>query len=607
MAEKSTSSLYNVGDRVILRNLQSALNGEKGTIAQVYADGRYKVCLEKSSDMSISVDHQNVWFDASPKKSTSSLFNVGDRVILRNLQPASLNGGKGTIAQVYADGRYKVHLEKSDISIPLDHQNVWFDPSPPVKWACEYCAAAFSTYTEASSHEAKCMQRGTTNKQSEAQMAKRLKREEEGRRIRAKTSERREDMFALFDISTHIHNMADQCMLNYAVKLKKIQGKGYFPCTTYKGRMSVYFEHTIPSIVVGIRTLSKSFSTFEADAPSHHPYREHEKVLLKCATQLDHIASECRPLYTAIPNIPTELVPETVTVFVRHILQSTIPSLNEAAKNIQDLIAFPEQHEDSGPFYSKRHAIKVAMKHPKGSHARGDAIKDMVHMGIVPSQASLYKAINDVEKGNAIIDSRWKATALYDGKVNHTEETTRWESFIYLPLIPIDCNAKGVPILNEDSVGRLFKPPQLLALNLYTRMKKHVKYWGARMYFSPKQFPTPTNLQNAGKASDKTFKKLKKYILRWFEHAKSPVICNGGKPGSKKFVCQMKRKNKKIDQWTAANHHAISCACCNFSVTVKWDRIGYYIPLYNHTQNCYICETQHTHDLNYIDIYKDVV
>ena len=152
--------------------------------------------------------------------------------------------------------------------------------------------------------------------------------------------------------------------------------------------------------------------------------------------------------------------------------------------------------------------------------------------------------------------------------------------------------------MDKKCVERLFRPPALVSLNFYLWRKKTVEYWGARLYFSPKQFPTPVNLQDAGKASDKTFKKLKKYMLKWFEDAKSPVICNGGKPGSKKFVCCKKRKAENLLRNNERSEENYDCSICRFSVTVKWDRLGYYIPLYNHKQNCHVCNVKHTHDLS---------
>jgi len=536
------------------------------------------------------------------EKSSSSLLNVGDRVILRELKPASLNGGRGTIVEVYGDGRYQVHLEKAHISIPLNKENVFLDSSPPIscRWKCDYCSAAFPTYDETASHEAECTQRGIINKLSEVQQAKKHKREEEGRRLRRNTNECRNEMLALFEIASNIQEITEQGVLKWLSyeKLKKIQRNNW---RQFKLRMGIYFEHKIPAIIIGIRTVSKRFSAFAIDAPSHHPYHQHEKNLLNCATELDRIAAECRALYTTIPDLSALSVPAAVTIVIQRILESTIPALKESAKKIQDLIAFPEHRDDLGPFYSKRHAIKAALKLPKGSSARGDAIQDMVHMGLVPSQSSLYRAINDVEEeGNAIIDAKWThgGTMRKKQEVFYDEETRRWEPTILLPVIIVDCNIRGKPILDKKCVERLFRPPALVSLNFYLWRKKTVEYWGARLYFSPKQFPTPVNLQDAGKASDKTFKKLKKYMLKWFEDAKSPVICNGGKPGSKKFVCCKKRKAENLLRNNERSEENYDCSICRFSVTVKWDRLGYYIPLYNHKQNCHVCNVKHTHDLS---------
>ncbi len=547
----------------------------------------------------------------------SSSFNdegpliVGDRIVLRDLKSSSLNGGTGSIVEVCADGRYQVHLDEANISIPLNKENVSLQVA--INWKCDYCAAGFATIDEAASHEAKCMQRGIIDEQrikkqqSEAQQAKKLKRKEEGSRLQLKADARRNDMLALFGIATEILEMTEQGILrNFSAENQHtLKTNGLYYWEMRKCQLIRCLQYKIPAIAIGIRTVSEGFSAF-VSAPHHHPYRQHEKTLLNIAKKLEHTASECHPLCIAIPEYPTESVPVEVTTVFQHILQSTFPSLRELAKTIQGLIEFPEHSGNSKSLYSKRHAVKAVLKHPKGSRDRGNTVQDMVHMGFVPCQSSLYRAIKDVEnEGNTIIDSKWptggyvpKHTVLYIKKYRE------WKPKIFFPVIPVDCDGKGKPILDKNCVQRLFCPPSTSAsLNCYIGQNKSEKYWGGRLYFSPKQFPTPVNLQDVGKPSDKTFKKLKKYILQWCEDAKTPVICNGGKPGSKKFVCSKKRKAQNLMRMRARgagefSQELLKCSLCEFRLTVKWDRIGYYIPLYNHKQDCYVSWLNHNHEIS---------
>ena len=79
-----------------------------------------------------------------------------------------------------------------------------------------------------------------------------------------------------------------------------------------------------------------------------------------------------------------------------------------------------------------------------------------------------------------------------------------------------------------------------------------------RLYFSPKQYPTPQDLKTAD-TSD-AFHKLREYIEQSAKHWGSPVVCRAGRSESKIFQCKHSKD-------------------CKFSFTLKWDKFGFYIPV----------------------------
>ena len=77
-----------------------------------------------------------------------------------------------------------------------------------------------------------------------------------------------------------------------------------------------------------------------------------------------------------------------------------------------------------------------------------------------------------------------------------------------------------------------------------------------RLYFSPRQFPTPVELQYGD--IDDSFYSLKDYIIEQSKKEGEVSCRGGGKPGkSVKFSCKTKN--------------------CKFNFILKWDKYGYFI------------------------------
>jgi hypothetical protein len=390
-----------------------------------------------------------------------------------------------------------------------------------------------------------------------------------------------------------------------------------------------------------IRQSSEHFSPFEG-SPKHHPYHLHKTSLTKLSQEMEQASTSFHTLYNELPPRPceqnlvwTSQCSSKVKEMRKHINESTIPALSDVAKKVRALITPPQvlyskkhtfnealeslEYCNGTPsevakkvralittppqvnpvtLYSKTHAINEALKYCKGTPERGAAIKDMVRMGCVPSKTAFYDAINIFEKegGNVMIDS-WNMEKGPVRKRCLRKMGSMWLAHICMPAIPVDCDFySGNPILDKDSILELYKTPRIVDISDYMGLTEgtHKKVGiGGRIYFSPHQFPTPLNLAIAGSANDKVFQLLKKCIQKYCEDAGSPVVCNGGKAGSKKFVCSHKMRARKQKLTTDKRY------TCPYSFTVKWDKLGYFIPLRNRhlkRSTCFVGCEYHNHE-----------
>ena len=189
-----------------------------------------------------------------------------------------------------------------------------------------------------------------------------------------------------------------------------------------------------------------------------------------------------------------------------------------------------------------------------------------------------------------------KTGPLKRGFLRKESNGNRWLAHVLMPAIPVDCDSEGNPIMDRISIPQLYSTPGIVDISDYMGILKRPgvaseRGVGGRIYFSPHQFPTPLNLNIAGSANDKVFQRLKKCIQKYCEDAGSPVVCNGGKVGSKKFVCSHKMRARKRKLDTEVHY------TCRYSFTVKWDKLGYYIALRNERKqsSCFVGYEFHNH------------
>ena len=149
-----------------------------------------------------------------------------------------------------------------------------------------------------------------------------------------------------------------------------------------------------------------------------------------------------------------------------------------------------------------------------------------------------------------------------------------------LALIAVPCSMLGISPGSQGEtpkaeIGMLLgAPPKVLDFTEYIDDEQGERK-DERLYFSPLQFPTPVDLNEAGKCA--SFQALKTYIKHASQKEGSPVTSRTVCGGYKVFLCQHSQK-------------------CNYQFWVKWDMYGYYIHHYNHATTTYVGCPIHNHN-----------
>jgi len=208
--------------------------------------------------------------------------------------------------------------------------------------------------------------------------------------------------------------------------------------------------------------------------------------------------------------------------------------LRQYAKKICSIINLLQE----GNYYSKAWAVELAI-HWYYDLSNASAIDAMIANKHVPrtSKRLLSNLINLKKKGKFIIDDEWK------GVGNNRRRGLK------LALVTQEMWYQG----SYCDVS-LYKPPKVICLQDYFGLRKDV-----RLYFSPKQFPTPFKLVH-GDCCDSWYD-LRSYIVEQSKK-EGEVTTTGGVPGkSVRFSCKKRH--------------------CKFYFWLKWNRYGYYIHHYN--------------------------
>ena len=262
-------------------------------------------------------------------------------------------------------------------------------------------------------------------------------------------------------------------------------------------------------------------------------------------------------------------------------MYSFIPQLQNITETIRRLIIVPQNG-----YYSKTHASNIALIYRKGTSERRHAIKQMVKNRCVPSRDALYEAINLRENGLMFVEKEWSTKGRRKGY--GVVAACDWKNEYFfgenmLALIPVPCSMLGIShgCLGENpkaEIGMLLgAPPKVIDFTEYIDGEHEED---VRLYFSPLQFPTPVDLEEAGKCA--SYKALKTYIMHASQKAGSPVAARQSECGGYKvFLCTHKHLQKGKQK-------------CKYHFWVKWD-MYYYIHHYNHATDENVGCPYHNH------------
>lgn len=280
------------------------------------------------------------------------------------------------------------------------------------------------------------------------------------------------------------------------------------------------------------RFCEESFTYY--DSPKYWYRREQKRELCFNSPHWKHV------------KLKEDITDEELRTFIR----KSASTLTKVSEKIRGNIILLQD-----TYYPKPWAVKIAMMHGKNTPQRGDAIRDMINNNRVPkSSKRLISDLIKFQEGNRFfVHDEWKPVGN-----NRRRGMT-------LALLPVaKCQWK------KPSITPLFyAPPKLICLRDYFGMEREV-----RLYFSPRQFPTPIDLWSADICD--SFNLLRYYIIEQSKK-EGELSCRGGsKPGcSVRFSCTTKT--------------------CKFHFVLKWDKYGYYIHYHNVDLNRFVGCAEHNH------------
>ena len=273
------------------------------------------------------------------------------------------------------------------------------------------------------------------------------------------------------------------------------------------------------------------FAFFSREVYSTHPWHNHSRTLTDIHEELDEIYADlttfCQKSFIQ-PHHGTKLKCKHDDISDDEVKEGIIKAaiaMHKSSKRICGLIQPMQQN-----YYSKAWAVEVAIRHTTITNEHwGRAIDIMIANNRIPSTSKvvLSNLIRLKLKNKFFIDDEWK------GVGNNRRH-----------------GLKLAMVCFSGHVMDLYYPPKLICLSDYFGLRK-----GVRLYFSPRQFPTPINLLH-GDCCD-SFYDLRSYIIEQTKK-EGEVTTTGGSPGkSVRFSCKVKQ--------------------CKFYFWLKWDIDGYYI------------------------------
>ena len=341
-----------------------------------------------------------------------------------------------------------------------------------------------------------------------------------------------------------------------------------------------------------LKRAAEVFGKFRAPELRHHPLHHHEIILYDIVEELDTVVEDI--LFTCHVCINGNLkgwqglhqgpFPQEVVEGAQYLRDEMLPRLRRVTKSIRDTVIV-----NKNGFYTKTHAVSVAMSYKKGTSERRKAIDAMVAKREVPNIKAIREAIRSTEAGKFLTEEAWNTKG--GRKLNHSQVVTVHpesgetlgdftrkickEGRMLMALLPVYCQRsvhRPYDLPQPIITTHFFAPPTPLDIFEMT------KYDIDRAYFSPKQFPTPYNLNNADDCE--AYTQLCAYILKTSLESGSPFVSQGSShSGCKRFVCKYAKRT--------------GCKC---KFTLKWDKYGYYINLYSYAKKMKVGCFVHNHD-----------
>ena len=273
----------------------------------------------------------------------------------------------------------------------------------------------------------------------------------------------------------------------------------------------------------------------------HNPYHFHKnkldgiktrligvfsEILEICSTHLnanDFGRNELQGDLTKRRRLNPEVDTMTISQGPEHILKTLVPMMASECHHIQSLITIVQEKG----LYSKSLATHIVQPFQKGSSERASVIAALREEGHIPSERSIWRQLKWCEtpldfsdEGRPIIDQRWIKTGR---RKDSGCRNNCWKGTIYMDLYPMEMKVVNMrnsddamsPIITMD----LFSTAKRVDVCDYLQIQKHT-----RLYFCPKQFRVPFNLDNAWDSD--SFRRLKWFIEHSSAQGNSAVKCD---------------------------------------------------------------------------------
>mmetsp|Transcript_23778 Transcript_23778/g.54463 ORF Transcript_23778/g.54463 Transcript_23778/m.54463 type:complete len:453 (+) Transcript_23778:355-1713(+) len=306
-------------------------------------------------------------------------------------------------------------------------------------------------------------------------------------------------------------------------------------------------QHQFQKMIELMTGLISVFSEYSTD--NLHPYFDHKNMLIHMKGQLllwaQHSTGFLQPPHNRQTN-PTILE-------IKRYQEEYLPQFYSMVLSLRELVLV--FNEDGR--YSKSITLKIVKRFPSGSPERRQAILQLDEEGRA-AKASVYEELK--KDFPTIVYDEWRR------RVRQTKY-----SCILLDLHPVlaDSHFKD----SYPTMG-IFSPKchDIYNINLCESLHKSQRY-----YFCPRRFPPP---YDGNKMWDcDSSRRLVWYVKHCAEKGGSPVFCNGGTGGTRRFRCTKRTIEGKK---------------CRFGFTVCCDLVhGYYISFHNHSSGCKVNHLKH--------------